>query len=145
MLDSMIKNPRPTRAEISDVANAVYDGASSVMLSGETAAGKYPLESVTTMDKTVRTAEGSIHYWKRFKDSTIDRETTITNAISHACCMTAMDFRRQCYNNNHHLRSHRKNGVSLQASVSLIAIAVSEKVRRQLAISWGVTPEAGHG
>ena len=145
MLDSMIKNPRPTRAEISDVANAVYDGASSVMLSGETAAGKYPLESVTTMDKTVRTAEASIHYWKRFRDSSIDRETTITNAISHACCMTAMDLMASAIititTSGHTARMVSR----FRPQCPIIAITVGEKVRRQLAISWGVTPELGNG
>jgi pyruvate kinase len=73
MLDSMIRNPRPTRAEVSDIANAVFDGTSCVMLSGETAAGKYPFESVETMVKTLVEAEGVIDYWKRFREKKVEK------------------------------------------------------------------------
>jgi pyruvate kinase len=143
MLDSMIRNPRPTRAEISDVATAVFDGASCVMLSGETAAGKYPLESVVTMVKTLMEAEGSIDYWKRFRDFAAEKKTTITDAISHACCMTAMDLGASAIitvtTSGHTARMISR----FRPQCPIIALTVSDKVRRQLGISWGVTPEAG--
>lgn len=82
MLDSMIRNPRPTRAEVSDVANAVFDGTSCVMLSGETASGKYPVEALETMVDIAMAAEGAIDYWKRFRNTPFDHTTSITDAIS---------------------------------------------------------------
>lgn len=143
MLDSMIRNPRPTRAEISDVANAVFDGASCVMLSGETAAGKYPIDSVITMDKTICAAEEATDYWKRFSESSNERKTSITNAISHACCMTAMDLAASAIititTSGHTARMISR----FRPQCPIIALTVSEKGRRQLAISWGVTPQAG--
>jgi pyruvate kinase len=92
MLDSMIRNPRPTRAEVSDVANAVFDGASCVMLSGETASGKYPLEALSTMVDVVTAAEEATDYWKRFRESSLQPSPTINDAITHTCCLTAMDL-----------------------------------------------------
>ncbi len=88
MLDSMMRNPRPTRAEVSDVANAVYDGTSCVMLSGETAGGKYPVEALAAMLEIVTEAEGSIDYWKRFqKQLVITTSNNINDAITHTCCL----------------------------------------------------------
>ena len=92
MLDSMMKNPRPTRAEATDVANAIYDGTSAIMLSGETAAGLYPIEAVQTMVKIAESTEASINYRKRFKERTTLVNPDITNAISHACCNTDQLF-----------------------------------------------------
>ena len=91
MLESMINNPRPTRAEISDVANAVYDGTSAVMLSGETAAGKYPVEAVATMGKIAEETEKHIHYVKRFRNTEFHIKNTV-DAISHATCGMAIDL-----------------------------------------------------
>ena len=91
MLDSMMKNPRPTRAEATDVANAIYDGTSAIMLSGETAAGMYPVESVKTMVKIAVRTEQDINYTARFKQREAEAPD-ITNAISHATCTTAMDL-----------------------------------------------------
>ena len=144
MLDSMIRNPRPTRAEISDVANAVFDGTSCVMLSGETASGKYPIEALETMVKTVVAAEGAINYWGRFiKNYSLNTSgvsASITQAISHTCCSTAMDL-----NANAILAAttsgHTARVISrFRPACPIVALTTSEKVRRQLAISWGVVP-----
>ncbi len=142
MLDSMIRNPRPTRAEISDVANAVFDGASCVMLSGETAAGKYPLESVQTMVNTLCAAEESIDYWKKFRESGVDRDTTITNAISRACCMTAMDLRASAIVTITSSGYTARMISRFRPQCHIIALIPNDKVRRQLAIAWGVLPVA---
>ena len=93
MLESMISNARPTRAEITDVANAIYDGSSAIMLSGETAAGKYPVEAVKTMSRIAETTEGAIDYIGRFKKHADDLDPTITDAIAHASVTTAHDLK----------------------------------------------------
>ena len=92
MLDSMMKNPRPTRAETTDVANAIYDGTSAIMLSGETASGQYPVEALKTMVKIALRTEADIDYDARFKRRSIEDRTDITNAVSHATCTTAVDL-----------------------------------------------------
>ena len=89
MLDSMIRNPRPTRAETSDVANAIYDGADAIMLSGETAIGRYPVEALLTMGRIARRVENSIDYVTEFEKRLADKETNVTDAISHATCSIA--------------------------------------------------------
>ena len=93
MLDSMMRNPRPTRAEVTDVANAIYDGTDAIMLSGETAAGKYPVEAVKVMAKIARATENSFDYEQILKQKKNHMQVTITNAISHATCTTAMDLK----------------------------------------------------
>ena len=92
MLDSMMKNPRPTRAETTDVANAIYQGTSAIMLSGETASGQYPVEALKTMVKIALRTEADIDYDARFKRRSIEDRTDITNAVSHATCTTAVDL-----------------------------------------------------
>ena len=92
MLDSMIHNPRPTRAETTDVATAIYDGTSAIMLSGETAAGSYPVEAVQTMARIALRAEKDIDYKERFEQNDIDCFSDVTNAISHAACTTAYEL-----------------------------------------------------
>ena len=92
MLDSMIRNPRPTRAETSDVANAIYDGTDAIMLSGETAIGKYPVEALLTMAKIAERVESSIDYIGAFEKRIVGEEPTVTNSISHATCSIAHDL-----------------------------------------------------
>ena len=139
MLDSMIRNPRPTRAEVSDVANAVFDGTSCVMLSGETASGKYPIEAVEAMVSTVKAAESAINYWGRFREHSIQPGmSTINDAITHTCCMTAMDLNAAA------ILAPTESGYTAKVisrfrpACPIVAVCQSEKVRRQLAISWGV-------
>ena len=140
MLDSMIRNPRPTRAEVSDVANAVYDGASCVMLSGETASGKYPVEALETMVKTIAAAENSINYWGRFQKLTPPSLSTISGAITHTCCLTAMDLNAKA------ILVATSSGVTarmiarFKPACPIAALTMTERVRRQLAIAWGVHP-----
>ena len=140
MLDSMIRNPRPTRAEVSDVANAVFDGTSCVMLSGETASGKYPIEALQTMVDIVVAAENHIDYWKCFRNATYDHTSTITDAISHTSCLTAMDLNATAI-----LAATRSGYTARMISrfrpgCMVAALTTEERVRRQLAISWGVAP-----
>ena len=140
MLDSMIRNPRPTRAEVSDVANAVFDGTSCVMLSGETASGKYPLEALQTMVDIAVAAENDIDYWKRFRNATYNHTNTITDAISHTSCLTAMDLSATAI-----LAATRSGYTARMISrfrpgCMVAALTTEERVRRQLAISWGVAP-----
>ena len=140
MLDSMIRNPRPTRAEVSDVANAVFDGTSCVMLSGETASGKYPVEALKTMAAIADAAERDIDYWKRFQNKPIDHTTSITDAISHTSCLTAMDLGAAA------IIAPTQSGYTarmisrFRPGCPVVALTTEERVRRQLAISWGVIP-----
>ena len=140
MLDSMIRNPRPTRAEVSDVANAVFDGTSCVMLSGETASGKYPLEALQTMVDTVTAAEGAVDYWKRFRGIAFSSGNSINDAISHTSCLTAMDLSATAIlaatQSGHTARMISR----FRPGCPIAALTTTEKVRRQLAITWGVAP-----
>ncbi len=140
MLDSMIRNPRPTRAEASDVANAIYDGTSGVMLSGETAAGKYPLETIAVMAKIAEKAESSMDYWKRFTTQQTEINTSVTNAISHATCTTALDLKATAIisvtQSGHTARMISR----FRPACPIIATTVNPKVQRQLNLSWGVIP-----
>ena len=140
MLDSMIRNPRPTRAEASDIANAIYDGTSVIMLSGETAAGKYPVESLVTMSKIAEKAEESMNYWKRFYGMRFDMMASVTNAISHATCTTAMDLKAAAIitvtQSGHTARMISR----FRPACPIIATTVSPRVQRQLSLSWGVVP-----
>ncbi len=139
MLESMRTNPRPTRAEISDVANAVYDSASAIMLSSETAAGKYPVESVATMAKIAGTTEQNIRYANRFLNAKFEIEST-ADAISHASCGMAIDIAAGaivvCT-----ISGRTANMVSrFRPPVGIIGFTSEEKTWRKLALSWGVTP-----
>lgn len=140
MLDSMIRNPRPTRAEVSDVANAVFDGSSCVMLSGETASGKYPIESLTQMVDIVCAAERSIHYWKRFKKANFELDGSITNAISHTGCLAAMDLNASTIIVATHSGLTARMMARFRPACPITAVTLTERARRQLALSWGVHP-----
>ena len=140
MLDSMIRNPRPTRAEVSDVANAVFDGTSCVMLSGETASGKYPVEALETMVDIAMAAEGAIDYWKRFRNTPFDHTTSITDAISHTSCLTAMDLEASAIITPTQSGYTARMISRFRPGCVVAALTTEERVRRQLAISWGVMP-----
>ena len=139
MLESMIQNPRPTRAEISDVANAVYDGTSAVMLSGESANGKYPVEAVETMVKTVVFTENQIHYKKRFRNADFD-VTSNLDAVSHSVCQMAIDVNAKAIVVNS-LSGRTSRMVSrFRCPVDIIGMTTSTRVWRKQNLSWGVTP-----
>lgn len=140
MLDSMIRNPRPTRAETTDVANAIYDGTSAIMLSGETAIGKYPVETVKTMASIAERTENDIDYVKRLERMNFDSRMDVTNAISHATCTTAHDLHAAAV-----IALTYSGGTAMQLSrfrpsCPIIAPTLSVKARRQLNLSWGVIP-----
>ena len=139
MLESMIQQARPTRAEISDVANAVYDGTSAVMLSGETAAGKYPVESVATMAKIAEETEKHIHYVKRFRNTEFHIKNSV-DAISHATCGMAIDLNAKA------IVACTITGITarmisrFRPPMDIIGLTTSRKVWYKLALSWGVIP-----
>ncbi|MBQ5841400.1 MAG: pyruvate kinase, partial [Clostridia bacterium] len=139
MLESMIANPRPTRAEISDVANAVYDGTSAIMLSGETAAGKYPIESVKTMAEIAETTESNIHYNKRFHNAEFKIRSSV-DAISHSTCGMAIDLEAKA------IVACSLSGMTarmvsrFRPPVPILGLTTDERTWRRLALSWGVIP-----
>ncbi len=139
MLESMIYNPRPTRAEISDVANAVYDGTSAIMLSGETAAGKHPVEAVAVMAKIALATEENINYRKRFRSTEFQTHSTV-DAISHATCGMAIDIGAKaivvCSLSGMTARMISR----FRSPVDILGITTSEHTWRKLALSWGVVP-----
>lgn len=139
MLESMITNIRPTRAEISDVANAVYDGASAIMLSGESAAGKYPVEAVKTMSEVAEYTENHIDYKKRFRDTDFINRN-ILDAISHSTCQMAIEVGAKCIVVNSLSGLTARMVSRFRAPVQIIGSTTSEKVYRKLALSWGVIP-----
>jgi pyruvate kinase len=140
MLDSMMRNPRPTRAEVSDVANAILDGTSAIMLSGETAAGRYPLESLKMMVSIAEQTEKSIDYWGEFIKSRYEMVSSVTNAISHATCMTAMDLKAAAIVAVTHSGRTARLISRFRPECPIIATTVSPMSYRQLALSWGVYP-----
>ena len=140
MLDSMMKNPRPTRAETSDVANAIYQGTSAIMLSGETAAGTYPIEAVQTMAKIAERTEQDIDYSREFKPRKLAEAPDVTSAISHATCTTAADLKAAA------IVAVSKSGRTVSRIAKylpvcpIIGCTTDERVYRQLNLLWGVTP-----
>lgn len=141
MLESMITNPRPTRAEITDVANAIYDGTSAIMLSGETAAGAFPIDTVKTMSLIAETTENNIDYKHQFlNNSKNDSNESIADAIAHATVTTAHDLNAETI-----ITVTKGGGTARLISkyrpqAMIIGCTTSEKVCRQLNMSWGVTP-----
>ena len=142
MLESMIYNPRPTRAEISDVATAVYDGTSAIMLSGETAMGKYPILAVQTMAKIAETTEKNINYRKRFFNTEFQIQNSV-DAVSHATCSMAINLDAKaivvCSLSGRTARMVSR----FRPPVDIIGICVDQKSVRKLSLSWGVTPVLG--
>ena len=140
MLDSMMVNPRPTRAEITDVANAIYDGTSAIMLSGETAAGAWPVEAVHTMGAIAERTESDINYRKRLVNRPAENHLSVAAAIAHAACTTAIDIKANA------ILTVTKSGetarllAKYRSDTPVYACVMTPQVYRQLAICWGVTP-----
>ncbi len=137
MLESMIYNPRPTRAEISDVANAVYDGTSAVMLSGETAAGNYSIQAVETMAKIVQRAENHIEYIQSIEDFNIESPS---EALSHSASTLAKDLNAAAIVVCTHSGKTARMVSRFRANVNIIGLTTDEKAYRKLSLSWGVLP-----
>ena len=141
MLESMVNNPRPTRAEVSDVANAIYDQTSAIMLSAESAAGKYPIECVQTMDKIAKSIENSIKYWKRFKN----REFPILEKdyefnLNYSTCMTAMNLDTKAIFAYTNTGRTAMNLAGFMPKCPIYAITPNEEVSKQLALVCNVNP-----
>ena len=139
MLESMITNPRPTRAEISDVANAVYDGSSAIMLSGETAAGRHPVEAVKSMSEIAEFTERRIDY-KHWFLSTEFRIKNNLDAVSHATCSMAVDVGAKCIVVSSLSGQTARMVSRFRCPIDILGMTTSEKVWRKLNMSWGVTP-----
>jgi pyruvate kinase len=140
MLDSMIQNPRPTRAETTDVANAIYDGTSAIMLSGETASGKYPIEALNTMIRITERTEQDIDYKKRYRINEIKEKQDITTAISHATCSIAHDLNVKAIITVTQSGRTARMISKFRPDCPIMGCATSHRVCRQLNLSWGVTP-----
>lgn len=140
MLDSMVRNPRPTRAEVTDVANAILDGSGAIMLSGETAAGKYPLDSVKMMYEIARTTEKALDYEELLRVRSRQTQQNTTNAIGKSTCTTAADLDAKAIitatSSGHTSRAISK----FRPKAPIIAATNTEAVRRKLALEWGVYP-----
>ena len=140
MLDSMIVNPRPTRAEISDVANAIYDGTSAIMLSGETAAGAYPVEALKTMSAIAeRTEQEGFHLRGRMMDSNPGK-ISVSDATAHAACLTARDVNAAAIVTVSESGTTARLLSKYRPQQPIIACVMREQVQRQLSLSWGITP-----
>lgn len=139
MLESMIQNPRPTRAEISDVANAVYDGTSAVMLSGETAAGKHPVEAVKNMAEIAEFTEQRIDYHHWFSSTDFEIRSNL-DAVSHATCAMAIDIKAKAIVVSSLTGNTARMVSRFRCPVDIIGMTTSERAWRKLNMSWGVTP-----
>ncbi|NLK51312.1 MAG: pyruvate kinase [Syntrophomonadaceae bacterium] len=140
MLESMVRNPRPTRAEASDVANAIFDGTDAIMLSGETAAGKYPVEAVKTMARIARRAEKSVNYREIIRARRIAYKPSITDAISHATCSITADLGGAAIITATTSGITARTVAKYRPEAPIIATTPSERVAAKLCLIWGVYP-----
>lgn len=140
MLDSMMKHPRPTRAEATDVANAIYDGTSAIMLSGETAAGLYPIEALKTMVRIAIRTEQDINYLQRFKQRKTMSNPDVTNAISHATCTMAGDLNAAAIITVTKSGRTARMVSKYRPNCPIVGGCLTQNIYRQLALSWGVIP-----
>ncbi|ANY74841.1 pyruvate kinase [Paenibacillus ihbetae] len=143
MLDSMQRNPRPTRAEASDVANAIFDGTDAIMLSGETAAGKYPVESVLTMSRIAEKAESALNYREMFLKQRIAQETSVTEAISQSVAISALDLNAKAIISSTESGQTARMVSKYRPQAPIIAVTTQDRTLRRLALTWGVTPVKG--
>lgn len=142
MLESMTTNPRPTRAEVSDVANAIFDGSSAIMLSGETATGMYPVECVKTMSKIAINTENSIKYWKRFKTRAYELENLDYEFnMNYAVCTTAMNINAESIIAYTSTGNTARMLSSFGPGCPIFAITQNEVTYRQLGLCWNITPK----
>lgn len=140
MLDSMVRNPRPTRAEVSDVANAIMDGSDAIMLSGETASGKYPVETVTTMAHIAEETEKGIDYEQLLSETLINQTSTVQSAISAAVTATANKLKARAIITGTQSGSTARNIAKFKPKATIIAVTPVVSVARKLALNWGVYP-----
>ena len=140
MLESMIKNPRPTRAEATDIANAIFDGTTAIMLSGESAAGKYPVEAVRTMGKIAECAEKYIDYRSRMRKNNCDDKTDITTAIAYATCTAAMDLNAAAIITVTMSGFTAESISRFKPQCPIIGCTTNQRVYMQLNLLWGVSP-----
>ena len=140
MLESMIRNPRPTRAEVTDVANAIYDGTGAIMLSGETAAGKYPAEAVRTMSAIAEYTEQDINYESRFREQKVTDISNVTNAISHASGLTSIDIAADAILTVTQSGYTARMISKYRPPCAIVGFTTDRKAYYQLALVWGVTP-----
>ena len=140
MLDSMMVNPRPTRAEISDVANAIYDGTSAIMLSGETAAGAYPVEALKTMSAIAERTENEVHYRDNRLVDASNGQISVSDATAHAACLTAKDVNAAAIVTVSESGNTARLLSKYRPQQPIIACVMKEQVQRQLSLSWGITP-----
>ncbi|MGO4543264.1 pyruvate kinase [Paenibacillus sp. 2TAB23] len=138
MLDSMQRNPRPTRAEASDVANAIFDGTDAIMLSGETAAGRYPTESVQTMARIAERAEAALEYREIFTKQANAQQTSVTEAISQAVANSALDLKAKAIITSTQSGFTARMVSKYKPKAPIIAVTTDEKVLRRLSLIWGV-------
>ncbi|GGG20921.1 pyruvate kinase [Paenibacillus abyssi] len=143
MLDSMQRNPRPTRAEASDVANAIFDGTDAIMLSGETAAGKYPVESVLTMARIAERAESALEYREIFTKQANAQQTSVTEAISQSVANTALDLDVKAIITSTESGYTARMVSKYRPKAPIIAVTPIKEVMRRLALTWGVIPVHG--
>ncbi|HEY4391968.1 MAG TPA: pyruvate kinase [Paenibacillus sp.] len=144
MLDSMQRNPRPTRAEASDVANAILDGTDAIMLSGETAAGKYPVESVQTMSRIAEKAESALDYHGILVKQRIAQETTVTEAISQAVTTSALELNAKAIITSTETGYTARMVSKYRPQAPIVAVTTQDQTLRRMALNWGVIPVKGH-